>query len=852
MSQLQRSLPKRHAQAKRMVEYRAAKRAIEMEQQARQLQQQQLQQHQQQQLHQHLQLQQQQRRQRTPNRSRSRSRSHSRSRSRTGSQSPDLICIDDTENEDSPEKPNEIPAANLQHQQQKVASKTPPPFALQLEIQSEAEATPAENGSVLDEFLTIKPAIAAEPVIEEAAGCNNSQQQQLQELQDLELPALKPQACLDMVVEDATLKRRRSVTPPAVEAHNEKRTKSLPTEDLDDEVIELTPYAEPVKQAQPTPTPLTLQQTPTAPPTTPLHKPTNRTNVEPLNAFKAGAPYSLSPSSGIEYYAQKKAICQQHQAQTQPENMASISFSLETPSPSTEPMEVVFINQKQLDAQNVKADVTVLAQTGVQQQQQQQQQPTIDLNSFVTPYTLQQQSPQAQQQPPQLPQVQQQLLQQPQQLQQNQQPQPPPQPQSPRPKQRVAESKQTQTLQGTSTRNKSSVDMNNTNSDAVFHQRVKDLYTELDEIMSDKVRAVKPELKSYGEEKLRIEADLKTLDSLIYQKEEEHNRLLHLRSIKEELLARIERKERILIMKEILPSILNKNCSTSELYEMHSLLHSEQNAPMPSKYGVSALEQMINRVENGLDDIKILRGALGLQNKASSLAELSMPPPPPQHCEAVSQQRRDSLPAMRSSSLPNHSTVYARSSGTRDDYKHEQLEELSKRNKPPSRYQQLINESKQLTGSTADLAASSTYRQQQPIDTQQRSQTHSLDNNRFDNEVPLKPLFNSSPLGANQQRKSSDTTTQLSDLHSMYRSDLLHGLDSLDRAVNQTNRNTINNRSKRLSVATNGPDLEVERRCQYCERFKATYMCASCQNQWYCSRECQVRAWDTHWESCPN
>lgn len=74
----------------------------------------------------------------------------------------------------------------------------------------------------------------------------------------------------------------------------------------------------------------------------------------------------------------------------------------------------------------------------------------------------------------------------------------------------------------------------------------------------------------------------------------------------------------------------------------------------------------------------------------------------------------------------------------------------------------------------------------------------------------------------------------------MYRSDLLHGLDSLDRAVNQTNRNTINNRSKRLSVATNGPDLEVERRCQYCERFKATYMCASCQNQWYCSRECQV------------
>lgn len=142
----------------------------------------------------------------------------------------------------------------------------------------------------------------------------------------------------------------------------------------------------------------------------------------------------------------------------------------------------------------------------------------------------------------------------------------------------------------------------------MFHQRVKELYIELDEIMTDKVRAVKPELKSYGEEKQRIEADIKTLDNLIIQKEEEHNRLLHLRCVKEELRARIERKERILIMREILPSILNKNCSTSELYEMHSLLLNEHNAPMPSRFSpATAVEQLINRVENGLDDIKILR-----------------------------------------------------------------------------------------------------------------------------------------------------------------------------------------------------------------------------------------------------
>lgn len=600
MSQLKRALPKHQAHAKRMADYRAAKRAIEREQQERQ---------------QKKQLQQLQRRERTPSRS--------RSRSRTGSLSPELICLDD---DDSPEKPNDIPAVQLQQQQKSSARTPPPPFAVQLEIKSEAEAAPAENGSVLNEFLSMKPSRAAEPVIEAAAGCNNSEQQTpLQELQDLIVPAVKAEVSLDMVVEEATLKRRRSPTPPtAVEPHTEKRTKSLTTVDLDDEIIELTPYAEPAKQPiqtptpTPIPTPLALQQAMPAPPATPQHKPVIRANADPLNVFKVGSPYSLSPSSGLEYYAQKKALCQQHLEQTQPENLAAVSLSLETPSPSIEPMDIAYPNQKQLDVQNIQTTTNVTVGQAV-----------VDYNSFGTPYTAQQPAPQVLQQPPQVlqqpsqvlqqqqpSQLQPQLLQQPQHFQQQQAPQQQPQPQqqqqqpppsSPRPKQRDGENKQTQTNQATASSNNSPVDMNNSNSDAVFHQRIKDLYTELDDIMSDKVRAVKPELKSYGEEKMRIEADLKTLDNLIAQKEEEHNRLLHLRTVKEELLARIERKERILILKEILPSILNKNCSTSELYQMHSLLISEQNSPMPSRYSRNSMHQLIDRVEDGLDEIKILR-----------------------------------------------------------------------------------------------------------------------------------------------------------------------------------------------------------------------------------------------------
>ncbi|XP_030560889.1 mediator of RNA polymerase II transcription subunit 15 [Drosophila novamexicana] len=845
MSQLRRALPKIQAQARRMAEYRAAKRAIERKQQTRQ--------------------QERRRSGRTP------SRSHSRSH--TGSLSPELICLDDTENEDSPEKPTDTPAAGNQPQQQ-VASKTPPPFTLQLEIES--EATPAENGSVLDEFLTMKPAIAAEPIIEEAAGCNNSiQQQQQQEMQMLPAldlgykAAIESRASLDMPLEEATLKRRRSVTPPSTEPHVDKRTKSLPTQDMDDDIIEFSPvYATPAKQAA------TAQQVAVAaaaqlprptPPTAPLNKPSisqaavaqllaSRSNTESpssTSVLKLGSPFTLTPSSDMDFYAQKKTM---HQSQAV--DMAAISYSLETPTPPVEAMEIVYPNEKSLA--DIKTSAEPLAQTASAPAVIQQQ-AAHEAHIFATPYAHQQQ--QQQQQPPQQQQPAQQHQQPPQQQpQQAQQQQPAQQQLPPRPKQRSeSNSRQTQTIAAPASaqpRNKSSVDLNNSNSDAVFHQRVKELYTELDEIMSDKVRAVKPELKSYANEKQRIEADIKTLDNLITQKEEEHNRLLHLRCIKEELLARIERKERILIMKEILPSILNKNCSTSELYEMHALLHNEQNAPMPSRHGSSAVEQLINRVENGLDDLKILRGALGLQEKSPSCAELSMPPPPPQHYETQQLHRRNSVPAMRASLPPivgDRSSIYGRSAAVHEDYRREQPEELlGKPNKlqpPQSRYQQLINESKQLTGSATDLAASSSYRQQPPD--ARRSQTNSLDNH-FDNEMPLKPLYNSSPLAAGNQRKSNDTNKQYNEVHSMYRrAELLQGLDSLDRGSNPNNRNSNNNISKRMGSTMNGPE-ELERRCQQCERYKATYMCAGCQNQWYCSRECQVRAWDTHWESCPN
>ncbi|EEB15202.1 hypothetical protein Phum_PHUM354830 [Pediculus humanus corporis] len=45
-------------------------------------------------------------------------------------------------------------------------------------------------------------------------------------------------------------------------------------------------------------------------------------------------------------------------------------------------------------------------------------------------------------------------------------------------------------------------------------------------------------------------------------------------------------------------------------------------------------------------------------------------------------------------------------------------------------------------------------------------------------------------------------------------------------------------------------DSETVPECQGCHMKSAQFVCAGCGNQWYCSRNCQVTAWDEHSEVC--
>ncbi|CAH1158995.1 unnamed protein product [Phyllotreta striolata] len=72
--------------------------------------------------------------------------------------------------------------------------------------------------------------------------------------------------------------------------------------------------------------------------------------------------------------------------------------------------------------------------------------------------------------------------------------------------------------------------------------------------------------------------------------------------------------------------------------------------------------------------------------------------------------------------------------------------------------------------------------------------------------------------------------------------------DSADRLVIDENNDVdAKKQTNSDNNSDGGDDIPL---CQGCNQKPAQFVCAGCGNQWYCSRDCQVNAWDEHSEVC--
>ncbi|XP_018567357.1 uncharacterized protein LOC108907960 isoform X3 [Anoplophora glabripennis] len=71
--------------------------------------------------------------------------------------------------------------------------------------------------------------------------------------------------------------------------------------------------------------------------------------------------------------------------------------------------------------------------------------------------------------------------------------------------------------------------------------------------------------------------------------------------------------------------------------------------------------------------------------------------------------------------------------------------------------------------------------------------------------------------------------------------------DSADRLVIDESNEAAEARRAADNNSDGGDEVPP---CQGCNQKPAQFVCAGCGNQWYCSRDCQVAAWDEHSEVC--
>ncbi|XP_022186580.2 uncharacterized protein LOC111045459 isoform X5 [Nilaparvata lugens] len=90
----------------------------------------------------------------------------------------------------------------------------------------------------------------------------------------------------------------------------------------------------------------------------------------------------------------------------------------------------------------------------------------------------------------------------------------------------------------------------------------------------------------------------------------------------------------------------------------------------------------------------------------------------------------------------------------------------------------------------------------------------------------------------------------ISDLLTTSKEDDPEETDSTDRLVIDESAGGVDQKEGAEGEGGGEGEGESVPECQGCQQRAAQFVCAGCGNQWYCSRECQVTAWEEHSEMC--
>ncbi|XP_044752970.1 uncharacterized protein LOC123312543 isoform X2 [Coccinella septempunctata] len=376
---------------------------------------------------------------------------------------------------------------------------------------------------------------------------------------------------------------------------------------------------------------------------------------------------------------------------------------------------------------------------------------------------------------------------------------------------------------------------------------------------------------------------IKTLNDLAREKEMEWNSIIHLKKFKEELLLRIERKKQLSYM-----NVDKNDVDESQDESQVKASPSRVTLSIPKASQTDKINKFLARTRssetNGSLDLRQHIKSRPTLDVQSIIADYRQ-----RHPENVPRRgkriRNNFNGKNRASNVLNFSSM---SLGSGSQVKHNNLQDISNELNLilNSMDQSDIPRSAMETGHRIQDSTSFKSMLLQLAKLSQTEENEILQNSIKPPppypEVTVHPVASTTPLQnsllhgiltktpsrANYKKAFSPTLARLLTAPDQSGNDLKSSLSSHSGSISITemlssskedDKNEDSNdrlvidegkRDERRESDNNSDTGDDVPQCQGCNQKTAQFVCAGCGNQWYCSRDCQVSAWDEHSEVC--
>ncbi|XP_059226867.1 uncharacterized protein LOC106094538 isoform X1 [Stomoxys calcitrans] len=329
-----------------------------------------------------------------------------------------------------------------------------------------------------------------------------------------------------------------------------------------------------------------------------------------------------------------------------------------------------------------------------------------------------------------------------------------------------------------------------------FYNRINELFPAFDGVAKNHIehKTNNNLLATENEMKILLN-EINALNDILHTKEVDWNRTLHLKIVKKEIYLRLMKKKNILEMNES----LSKTCSQKSLLELKELdMYLSEKNSTTSTVNIPTIQQIIeNRANMNTED---------LEREKKNTSRL--------HSLLMSRNMLPDVESVENKVCTNGDVNINCNDVILKLNAYQRLKNL------PLLDQEVANLRPKITNLTHD----------KNIIQQSKHMPFSNQDN-----FPTRENVKTTPTGIFKKKVIGQELP--------YTPGSLH--DQYNVFVEESN---IKRDGKRVAISS--PKTIQYPYCQQCNIHESRFVCAGCGNQWYCSKECQISAWDKHSEIC--